>query len=151
MNSSYPGTQRKGSILSVIDFSEASIDSLKWAAELAQEKKTHLTVLYPYRLRQSIGGDVVAENKRTMDSEAEKSFNQLARPVLSESLITYDFHPEIGFIYDRVYSHANRNEIMFIIMSQKMASANKDILNDLINVISAPLVIVPQVKRLTEN
>ncbi|HWA34454.1 MAG TPA: hypothetical protein VG737_10010 [Cyclobacteriaceae bacterium] len=143
MNSAKQTTQRKGSILSIIDFSESSINSLKWAVELARDKNTHLTILYPYRLNQT-EKDTLSESKRNLDTEAEKSFNKLARPLLSEGMVNYDFRPEIGFIYDRVYSHTSRNNIMFIVAPQKMAIANKDVFCDLINIITVPLVIVPE-------
>jgi hypothetical protein len=148
MNNSASGPQNRGSILSIIDFSDASIESLKWALQLAKEKNTHLTVLYPYRLNLSLRGDNVSGLKKNMDTEAEESFTKITKPFLSEAVVPYDFHPEVGFIYDRVYAHSLKNNIQLIVMSQKMALANKDTLSDLVSVITVPLVIVPPSNQL---
>jgi hypothetical protein len=146
MNNSVSGLENKGSILSIIDFSESSLESLKWALKMAKEKKAHLSILYPYRLKLSTRGDNVSALKKNMDAEAQEAFRKMTRPFLSDATISYDFHAEVGFVYDRVYAHGLKGNIQLIVMCQKMALSNKETLSDLVSVITVPLVIVPPSK-----
>ncbi len=133
----------KGSVLSIIDFSPASMLALKWASQAAGSLKSHLTILYPYRLNQLGRMEDVSVVKKNMDREAVQSFKDLAEPIVKDDGVTYDFRAEVGFVSDRVSSYSSKNEIKMIVMSKKIASANPEGLNDLLDIIPVPLVIVP--------
>jgi hypothetical protein len=132
----------KGSVLSIIDFSPASLQALKWASQAAGSLNTHLTILYPYRLNKLGRLEDISLVKKNMDREAAQSFKDLAEPIVKDDGVTYDFRAEVGFVSDRVSFYSSRNEITMIVMSKVIASSNPEGLNDLLDVISVPLVIV---------
>ena len=53
------------SILCAIDFSESSLNALKYAADLSARYNSHLTVLYPYRLLPAGKEDVMERKTKT--------------------------------------------------------------------------------------
>jgi len=133
-------------VLCLIDFSEASRQALKWAAEEAWKQHTQLTVLYPYRLNQLQGRDGLAKLRQGLDTEAIFNFQKLAEATLNEIPIKYEFKPEIGFITDRVYAHSHVKEFSMLVISKHLAATNREYMMELIDLIKFPLVIVPQTK-----
>jgi hypothetical protein len=135
--------KEKGSVLSIIDFSPASMQALKWASQAAGSLQSHLTILYPYRLNQLGRLEDISVVKKNIDREAVQSFKDLAEPIVKDDGVTYDFRAEVGFVSDRVSFYSSRNQIRMIVMSKMTATANTEALNDLLEVIPVPLVIVP--------
>jgi hypothetical protein len=132
------------SVLCLIDFSEASRQTLKWAAEEAWRKDTQLTVLYPYRLTQLKGRDGLSKLRQGLDTEAIFNFEKIAKETLEEIPVKYEFRPEVGFINDRVYAHSHSREFSMLVISKSMAVNNKENMMELIDLIKFPLVIIPQ-------
>jgi nucleotide-binding universal stress UspA family protein len=130
------------SILCAIDFSESSLHALQWAAELSSQFKCHLTVLYPYRLLQTSKGDVVGLKQKNLDMATQK-FEVLKKEFLHGKVNSYNFSAEVGFLSDRIEDHIEKNSIMMMILGKNMNSASQDNLQDLINNISVPVLIVP--------
>lgn len=133
----------KGAVLSIIDFTEPSMESLKWASQTASKLQSHLTILYPYRLTELSRFEDVSSVKKNLDKQALKSFHAMAEPIVRDNGVSYDFRSEVGFVSDRVYSYSSKNEIMMIVLSRKVAQNSPDVLSDLLAVIPVPLVIVP--------
>ena len=131
------------SVLVLTDFSEASKEALRWAAHTATHRHANLKVLYPYRLTQLTGRDDLAQHKRNIEIEAKNSFSKLAESVFKDTPTQYDFKAEVGFINDRVYSYTRTDEILLVVISKKMANTNKEALNELLDHLRAPLLIVP--------
>ena len=131
-------------ILCLIDFSEASRQALKWAAEEAFKQQTQLTVLYPYRLNQLHGRDGLAKLRQGIDTEAVVNFQKLAEETLNKIPIKYEFKPEVGFITDRVYAHSHMKEFSMLVISKHLAMNNKEYMMELIDLIKFPLTIIPQ-------
>jgi hypothetical protein len=142
--------RQKPAILCLIDFSEASRQTLKWAASEAHKRDAHLTVLYPYRLTQLQGKDDLIKLRHGIDTEAIVNFEKIAKETIGEALINYDFKPEVGFINDRVYAHSHRKEFAMLVISKRMAVNNKENVMELIDLIKFPLVIVPQQPSITD-
>lgn len=130
------------SILCAIDFSESSLHALQWAAELSSQFKCHLTVLYPYRLLQTSKGDVVGIKQKNLEL-ANQKFEALKNEFLTGKVSSYDFTPEVGFLSDRIENHIEKNSIMLMVLGKNMHSASQDNLQDLINSIQVPVLIVP--------
>jgi hypothetical protein len=131
----------KNGILCATDFTEASRGALKWSIQLAKELKTHLTILYTYRILKQ-NGEVLSMKKR-MDEEGLKNFKALEKEWLDGSGVSYDFKTEIGFVDDRIEEHARKNRISLLVLDKSMTVKNKEAFNDLVENLQAPLVIVP--------
>jgi hypothetical protein len=130
--------------LCAIDFSDASRQALLWAIGMAQEMNMHLTILYTYRLNHPSDGNVV-QMKKQLEVEALQKFTEIEKDLLLGRLPSYDFRTEVGFIADRIESHTRKHIISFVVMDKNLGASNKEALEDLLDHIQAPLVIVPPV------
>ncbi len=129
-------------IICTIDFSESSKAALKWSVSLAALLKSHLTILYTYRLVNSHNGEVI-EIKRKMEENAFRNFSLFKKDVLDGNDISYDFKVEVGFLSNRVKHYAEKNGVSFLVMGNKMTSSNKESFDELAENLQVPLVIVP--------
>lgn len=130
------------SILCAIDFSESSLNALKWAAELSSKFNSHLTVLYPYRLIQSSKEDVVEIKKKNVEL-ATRKFEALENDYLNGKVTSFEFSPEIGFLSDRVEDHLRKNSILLMVIGKHMNTNSQENLDDLINNVKVPVVVIP--------
>ena len=129
-------------IICTIDFSESSKEALKWSVSLAALLKSHLTILYTYRLVNTYNGEAV-EIKKRIEENAFQNFAALKREVLDGHDISYDFRVEVGFVSNRVRHYASKNSVSFLVMGNKMNSTNKESFDELAENLQVPLVIVP--------
>jgi hypothetical protein len=129
-------------IICTIDFSESSKEALKWSVSLAALLKSHLTILYTYRLINSYNGEAV-EIRKKMEENAFREFALLKKDILDGEDISYDFKVEVGFMANRVKHYATKNDVSFLVMSNKMNSSDKESLDELAENLQVPLVIVP--------
>ena len=129
-------------IICTVDFTESSRDALLWAVNLAGLLKTHLTILYTYRLTGS-SNDEIVDMKKKIEANAFKNFAVLEKEMLTGSGISYDFKVEVGFVSNRIKHHAKKNGVSFLVMGNKMNSSNKESFDELAENIQVPLVIVP--------
>jgi nucleotide-binding universal stress UspA family protein len=130
------------SILCAIDFSESSLNALKWAAELSARFNSHLTVLYPYRLLQATKEDVVELKKKNVEL-ATRKFEALENDYLNGKVMSFEFSPEVGFLTDRIEDHLRKNSILLMVIGKNMNSTNQENLDDLINHVKVPVVVIP--------
>lgn len=144
MNDDQKLDAQKPAILCLIDFSEASRQTLKWAADEAHKQDAQLTVLYPYRLTELQGKHDVIKLRQGMDTEAISNFDKIAKETFHNPAVKYEFRPEVGFINDRIYAHSHKKTFAMLVISKRMAVNNKENMMELINLIKFPLVIVPQ-------
>lgn len=128
-------------IICTTDFSDSSMDALKWSIDLAKMLDAHLTILYTYRLFKQ-NGEVVAM-KKIIEEEASKNFRAMESELLVGTGIKYDFKPEVGFVADRVEEHAKKRNVGFLVMGKSMTSGNKENFDELVEHLRVPLVIVP--------
>jgi hypothetical protein len=131
------------SVLFLTDFSDASKEALRWAGHLAAFHHANLRVIYPYRLTQLSGSDNLVQLKHNIELEAKNNFSKMAEVVFKEGEFQYDFNAEVGFINDRVYSYTKKSDILVVVLSKKMASTNREALNELLDHLRAPLLVVP--------
>ena len=129
-------------ILCATDFSVSSKEAMKWSIKLAEKLKTHLTILYTYRLLKQNGEAL--DFKKKMESEAIKNFGLLEKELLSGKTISFDFKIEVGFIDDRIEEHSRTNKLSFLVMGKGMTLRNKETFDELIDHLHTPLVIVPE-------
>lgn len=131
------------SILCVIDFSASSRKALQWAVSNARTHKSHLTVLYPYRLTRAQYGESAIAMRKKIEDEAQKNFGILEQDLLLDKKISYDFKTEVGFIADRVEEFTKNHPINFLVIDKNIRATNKESFDDLVENMQVPLVIIP--------
>jgi hypothetical protein len=129
-------------IVCSIDFSESSKDALKWAVSLAIQHKTHLTILFTYRLLNSRNGEVLELRKKT-EENAIRNFSVLEDEIVRGRGVSYDFKIEVGFVSSRVADYVKKAGVSFLVMGKQMNSTNRESFDELAESIQVPLVIVP--------
>lgn len=110
---------------------------------MAINHKAKLRVLYPYRLTQLNGRDDVLQSKKNIEAEAKNNFVKLAEGLFNGNQPSYDFKAEVGFINDRVHSFTRHAEVLMVVISKRMANTNREALNELLDQLHTPLMIVP--------
>ena len=130
------------SILCAIDFSESSLNALKWAAELSARFNCHLTVLYSYRLLQTSKEDVVELKKKNVEL-ATRKFEALENDYLNGKVTSFEFSPEVGFLTDRIEDHLRKNSVLMLVVGKNMNSTSQENLDDLINHVKVPVMVIP--------
>jgi nucleotide-binding universal stress UspA family protein len=130
------------SILCAIDFSESSLNALRWAAELSSRFDCHLTVLYPYRLLQTTKGELVEIRNKSVES-ASKKFEALKSDYLNGKVTSVDFTAEVGFLSDRIEDHLRKNSILMMVIGKNMNSTNQENLQDLVSQVNVPVMVIP--------
>jgi hypothetical protein len=131
------------SVLCIIDFSESSRNALQWAIAHAATHKSHLTVLYPYRLTRAQYGESAIALRKKIEEEAHKSFQLLEQDLLANQKISYDFKTEVGFIADRVEEHTKRHPVIFMVINKSIRKGNRESFDELVEDTEIPLVIIP--------
>jgi hypothetical protein len=135
-------------ILCVVDLSESSIKVLEVAARMAYANKTHLTILFPYRLISNGYKDDVSKLKGKLEQEARDKFLVIQKQVELLNHLFFEFQPEIGFAFDRINSYTKLNKVDMIVISQSQANSINELnvmaLQNLIANSKAPFTIVPQ-------
>ena len=136
-------------ILCVVDFTGSTARVLDVAGRIAAACGAHLYVIYPYRLIDYQHRGEVTSLKQKLESKAHEEFQGLINTLPHFSKISYEFHPEIGFVSDRIYSQVHRNAVDMIIMGQEQADPANDVkgfqLQNVIKHTQTPFVIVPSV------
>lgn len=141
-NSLFVDTDMTKGIVCSIDFSESSKEALKWAVSLAQTLRSHLTVLYTYRLLNPHNGEAT-ELKKKIEENAANSFASVEKELLNGKGVDYDFKIEVGFVSNRISDYARRNGISMLVMGSKMGETSKESFDELARSLHVPLVIVP--------
>lgn len=81
--------------------------------------------------------------KKNIDLDAAKNFEKIATSLLKNEAMSYEFRTEVGFIQDRVQEYARKNNILFMVMGKKLVTSYNENLNEFMDQIEVPLVIVP--------
>lgn len=134
-------------ILCVVDLSESSVKVVEVAARMVYANKTHLTILFPFRLISYAYKEDVSKLKRELEQEAREKFAAIQKQVEILSRISFEFQPEIGFAVDRINTYVRQNKVDMIVISQSQANSINEIngmgLQNLISNSRAPFTIVP--------
>jgi hypothetical protein len=115
---------------------------LKWAVSLAIQHKTHLTVLYTYRLSNSRNGEVMDLRKK-IEENAALNFSILEDEIIKGKGVSYDFKAEVGFVSSRIADYVRKEGVSFLVMGREMNSSNRESFDELAENIQVPFVIVP--------
>lgn len=135
-------------ILCVIDLAQTSVQVLKVAARMVYAYKSHLTILFPYRLIDHQHRGEILTLKIKLEQEANEKFTSLKIQVPLLDEISYDFQAEIGFPADRINSYVRRNKVDLVVLSQRQANQMNEVnpmaLPNLITNSRLPFTIVPE-------
>jgi hypothetical protein len=135
-------------ILCVIDLTESAVKVLEVAARMAYAYKSHLTILFPYRLIDKEYRGEISKLKIKLEQEARDKFLLLKKlvPVLDQ--VSHEFQPEIGFPADRIISFVKWNKVDAVVISQRQANLMNEVnqlpLQSLITNSKLPFMIVPE-------
>lgn len=102
-----------------------------------------MTILYPYRLNQMVSKENRVKVKRDIDQEAIRKFEKISH-LLDGSNIEFDFRSEVGFLNDRIQEHLHDGDIKLIVMGMNLAAEGGEALNELVQHLKVPLVVVPE-------
>jgi nucleotide-binding universal stress UspA family protein len=134
-------------ILCVIDLWESPEKVLEVAVMISHACHAHLIVLYPYRLIDYGHRGDMTSLKTKLEKEAREKFSILLENMSPIEKLTCEFHPEIGFVADRINAHVRRDAVQMVIVGQEHTDATNDFkgfnLQNLITGSRLPFVIVP--------
>ena len=112
-------------ILCIIDLTDSSATVLDTAVRMASALKTHLIVLFPYRLIDyTYTGNLSSLNSKLVD-HANTKFNELKQQGEHIAHFVYEFRPEIGFTSDRITAFLKAGEAEMIVIGQQQAKGNE--------------------------
>lgn len=129
-------------ILCLIDFSESSKETLKWAVSLAKQLKKRLTILYTYRLLSPRDADLMVM-KKDIEDRARNQFASLEEQVLKGQGIKYDFVVEIGFAINRIKAYAKMNGLGVLVMGKRVEQVRSEPIEEFAESVHVPLFLVP--------
>lgn len=135
-------------ILCAIDLSDSSDHVVEVASKMASNLSEHLTVLFSYRLNQSINEADVFLNKKEVEKKALEKFKNFEQNFMINGITSYEFRSEIGFLSDRLDSYKKRNDIDMLIIGQHLAQVNVDHkdsgLDNFLTNLQIPILVIPQ-------
>jgi nucleotide-binding universal stress UspA family protein len=110
----------KGKILCPIDFSETSIEALKYAIEIANKEGRSVTVLYSYRLIQPDQEEEILKFRNRVELRARERFCMLEPFFHNGTMTDHEFLIEIGFFSDCIIRQVRNNHVDKIVMDRNM-------------------------------
>jgi|SRR5918993_966670 hypothetical protein len=135
-------------ILCVVDLTESAAKVLEVAATMAYAYKSHLTILFPYRLIDNEYRGEISNLKGKLEQQAKEKFFSLKKQVAVLEQVLHEFQPEIGFAADRISYFVKWNKVASVVISQRQANLMNEInqvpFQNLISNSRIPFVIVPE-------
>lgn len=135
------------SILCAIDLTESSQSVVEFAAKMATELNEHLTIIFSYRLNQQYREGDVLLNKKEVEEKAAQEFKGFEEKFLRNSLVSYEFRSEVGFLSDRLESYNRKNDVDLLIIGQRLAQLSADYkktgIEDFLDKLQIPVLVVP--------
>jgi nucleotide-binding universal stress UspA family protein len=148
-------------ILAPIDFSEASINALRYAVALARQFNAKLYIFHAYHVEIPAynstlfpGAEAAMyldELERNMKENIQKKFNSLEKELFISNIPAREFISLEGFVEDLIQSFVQQNEIDVVVMTP---SESRSVLNffsshvtNLVNKLDTPILVVPPKAR----
>ena len=135
-------------ILCAIDFSESSLQALKWTLKMARLTRATVTVLFCYRLI-AIGDDEeTLDLKKNMENEALKKFNEIEKKLMKGQAVSYQFVTEVGFFPFRIEMFIRKSPVGLLVMGNSIIQNFDEYKNlsfeQFLKNSNVPVVIVPE-------
>jgi nucleotide-binding universal stress UspA family protein len=141
-------------ILVPIDFSECSLNALKYAANLARKLGTaDLLIMHAYAIPVTYGEmgmySSITSLTTQMDNEIEESFKKLKKDVPELNEVPFTTLSKQAFAVDAILSLCTTSDIDLIVMGTKGASGIDEILlgtntNSVIRNTECPVLVIPE-------
>ncbi|HNP19816.1 MAG TPA: universal stress protein [Fulvivirga sp.] len=141
-------------ILVPTDFSECSINAIKYAANLARKiSNTNLLIAHAYSLPITYGEaglySPVVKITDQMEEEIKMQFEKMERQVPELNEVSFQTVSFAGFVTEMVESLCPNNEIDMIVMGTKGASGIDEVLlgtntNSVVRSINIPTIVIPE-------
>lgn len=81
--------------------------------------------------------------KKAIEEKARQRFSPIEKECLSGKGVSYDFKIEVGFISDRIEYHSRQKKLNLIIMDKQVRGNNNENLEELMEHVDVPLLLVP--------
>src|SRR5205809_577294 len=111
---------KKGDILCAVDFSESSLDALRWAVELATRSGSKLTIMFCYRLIAGFRDEGTLELKKSMEHDAWSKFYAVEKQLLKGKPFQYAFITEVGFYHLRIEMFLRTHPVSVLVVSHSI-------------------------------
>ncbi len=109
----------KKTILCAIDFSESSLQALKWTMIMAPLYKAKVTFLFCYRLIGDDAGESLTM-KRDIETKALNQFHEIEKKYVKETSVPYQFVVEVGFFSSRIEQFIRKNPVTLLVIGNSM-------------------------------
>lgn len=140
-------SEMKEHILCAVDFTESSLNVLRWANRIAAGMGADLSVLYSYRLIQTGKVADILSFKRKTEEEARRNYLELTAALKDTALVRASFITEIGFFSDNIEKFVRKNPSAVVVLGEQLARELYDHkappLLSFLNTVQVPLFIVP--------
>lgn len=137
----------KKEILCAVDFSEPSMDALKWSIELARKDHATITIMYCYRLIASFDDEQMRDLKKNIELEAKRKFQKFETAYLHGLDVQYSFITEVGFYHFRIEMFLRHNPVALVVIGSSIAQnfdENKHLgFGQFLKNAKVPVVVVP--------
>ena len=138
----------KKTILCAIDFSESSLQALKWTMRMAQLAQAQVTVLFCYRLIAAEDDPETLYLKKKIENDALKKFNDLEKKLGNGQAVPYQFITEVGFFPFRIEVFIRKSPVNLLVLGNSIVENFDEYKNlsfeQFLKDCSVPVVIVPQ-------
>ena len=135
-------------ILCAIDFSDSSLQALKWTVDIAQLTSWPITVLFCYRLIATEGNKETLDLKKDIESDAIKRFGEIERKLINGHAISYQFVAEVGFYSSRIETFIRKGSVGLLVMGNSIIKNFDEYKNlsfeQFLKNTKVPVVIVPE-------
>ncbi len=138
----------KKTILCAIDFSESSLQAIKWTMIMAQLYKAQVTFLFCYRL--IVGDDTVASlnMKCDMEAKAASQFLEIEKNYMKATSVPYQFVSEVGFFSSRIGQFIRKTPVTLLVVGNSMIENFSEYKNlsfeHFLTTLKIPVIIAPQ-------
>ena len=107
-------------ILCAVDFSESSLNALKWTFDLAKKTQAKVVVMFCYRLIALTEDEETIGLKGKMEEEATMKFKEFERGQLNGQPVTYKFITEVGFFHFRIEMFLRNNPVGLLVLGNSV-------------------------------
>ncbi len=138
----------KSTILCAIDFSDSSLQALRWTLQLAELTHAQVTILFCYRLITAADNEEFLDLKKNMEDEARRKFNELERTLIDGQAVPYKFVSEVGFFSFRIEMFLRKSPVNLLVLGNSIVQNFDDHkslpFEQFLKNCKVPVVIVPE-------
>lgn len=135
-------------ILCAIDFSESSLQALRWTMKLAQLTQAQVTVLFCYRLIAAVDDAETLYLKKNMENDALKKFKEIEKKLVNGKPVSYQFVTEVGFFPFRIEMFIRKSPVNLLVLGNSIIENFNEYKNlsfeQFLKSSKIPVVIVPE-------